>query len=158
MSQDALREAADRIEIHELLNGYALAIDTWDWDLLGRVFTEDAVADFTSVGRYVKDESTLRGLDDIVTWYEAALEPFRGVMHFMTNHRVEIDGDTARASCYMHVMNMGMGGIYETDCVRTGAGWRIRHLRLEEVRFDEVAEKLERHMASVDAAGADADE
>ena len=150
MQETELRQGIDRIEIHELVNRYAHAIDFMDWELLGRVFTEDAVADFSSVGDYQEMDAVRRGRDAIVAYYEVALAPFQGVLHFMTNHRVEFDGDTATCTSYMHVLNMAMGGIYTCRCRRTKAGWRIEHLSLDERSFDEVAERLRSHMQAVD--------
>jgi len=66
---------ADRFEVAELLDRYAHAIDTWDWDLLATVFTPDAVVDFSSVGQYVEGEAKVRGFDAIVAWYKMALAP-----------------------------------------------------------------------------------
>ena len=152
MGDAGLRAAADRIEIHELLNRYAFGIDNWDWDVLRRVFTADAVVDFSSMGRYVEGESTVEGIESIIAWYEGALEKFRGVLHFMTNHMVDLDGDRARATCLMQVLHLPMGGVYRADCVRTSSGWRIRRLALDETRFEDAAGRLERHMASVDEA------
>lgn len=144
------REFADRLEIMELLGRYAHAIDAMDWSLLRTVFTDDVVADFSSVGQYVEGDGTVTGFDALVEWYEVALAPFIGVLHFMTNHLIELDGDTARTRSYMHVLNMSMGGIYHAECVRTPDGWRIRYFRLEERRWDDVVARLEGHMTAVD--------
>src|SRR5262245_14162958 len=111
-ARDRLAAAADRLELAELLHRYAWAIDSGDWALLAQVFTEDAEADFSSVGQYVEGESTTRGRDAIVAWLRAALAPFPDVLHFMSNQLVEIDGDRARTLTYMHVLHMSMGGIY----------------------------------------------
>lgn len=146
---ERLRSGIDRIEIHELLNRYAHAIDFMDWELLEEVFTEDAVADYSSAGEYVEVDSVREGRDRIIEYYEAALAPFAGVLHFMTNHLVEIDGDRARTRSYMHVLNVGMGGIYRCVCRRTGAGWRIERLELEERTFGDVAETLRSHMKAI---------
>ena len=157
MDDATLRAGIDRIEIHELLNRYAHAIDFGDFGRLDQVFTEDAVADFSSVGEYVDVDSVLHGRAAIVGYYEVALAPFDGVLHFMTNHLVEIDGDTATSRSYMHVLNMSMGGIYSCRCRRTEAGWRIEHLSLDERNFDAAADKLQSHMAAVESAKATGD-
>ena len=148
MDDAEVRRGIDRIEIHELLNRYAHAIDHLDWGQLDQVFTEDAVADYSSVGQYQDVDSIRRGRDAIVAYYEVALTPFEGVLHFMTNHLVELDGDRATSRSYMHVMNMSMGGIYTCRHRRTPDGWRIEHLTLDERTFDEVAERLRSHMES----------
>jgi len=46
-----------------------------------------------------------------------------------------------------------MGGVYDTQAVRTPAGWRIQRLRLDERRFEEAAARLEAHMSRVDSGG-----
>ena len=78
MDELALRQGIDRIEIHELMNRYAHAIDFGDFGRLGQVFTDDAVADFSSMGEYVDIDSVLHGRAAIVSYYEVALAPFEG--------------------------------------------------------------------------------
>lgn len=141
----------DRAEIIELLHRYALAIDTADWALLRSLFCADASADFASVGQYVEGESAVRGVDAIVAWLQAALAPFPDVLHFMSNHIVELRGDRASTLTYMHVLHMEMGGIYRCEAVRTPEGWKLARLALEERKFDQAAERLRAHMKAMDA-------
>jgi hypothetical protein len=148
-----LAEAADRGEIIQLLHRYALAIDTPDWDLLPSIFTPDATIDFGSVDQYVEGDSAVQGLDAIRAWFQAALAPFPDVLHFMTNHLVDVEGDEARTHTLMHVLNMPMGGIYQGHAVRTPEGWRFDHFQLEERSFEEAAGRLISHMEKFDAAG-----
>ena len=147
-----LAAAADRAEIIELLPRYALMIDTWQWELLPQIFTADARLDFESVDRYVESDSVVRGLEDIRAWYEAALKPFPDVLHFMSNHMIDLEGDRARTYTYMHVLNMSMGGIYRGEAVRTSEGWRLERFSLEERTFDEAAARLRAHMGAIDSA------
>jgi len=140
--------AADRAEIIELLHRYALMVDLAEWKLMPEVFTEDVEIDFGSVDQYVEKESITRGLEAVAEWFRAALEPFPDVLHFMTNHMVEIDGDEARTTTYMHVLNMSMGGIYRGRAVRTPDGWRFAWFSLEERTFDEAAGRLLAHIAT----------
>lgn len=146
-----IRTAADRIELSELLHRYALAIDTAEWEGLRNVFLADASVDFGSVDRYVEGATGVSGVEAILSWFRTVLAPFPDVMHFMSNHVIDLDGDRARVRTYMHVLHMPMGGVYHCDAVRTPAGWRIRKLRLEERTFDEAAARLRAHMTSVDA-------
>ncbi len=150
-ANDRLEAAADRLELVELLHRYAWAIDSGDWDLLAQVFTEDAEADFSSVGEYVDADARARGRDSIVAWLRGALEPFPDVLHFLSNALVDVEGDTARTRTYMHVLHMPMGGIYHGEAVRTPSGWRLRRLRLEERSFEEAAERLRSHMQGATA-------
>jgi hypothetical protein len=147
-----LLEAADRSEIIQLLHRYALVIDTADWSLLPSVFTADARLDFGSVDQYVESNSVLQGLASIRSWFEAALAPFPDVLHFMTHHIVEIDGDEAHTHTLMHVLNMSMGGIYRGRAIRTSEGWRIDEFQLEERTFEEAAARLTAHIAKIDGS------
>jgi hypothetical protein len=147
-----LTEAADRSEITQLLHRYAMAIDTPDWSLLPTIFTPDAHVDFGSVDQYVESESVVQGLAAIRGWFEAVLAPFPDVLHFMTNHVIEVDADEATTHSLMHVLNMSMGGIYRGHAIRTPEGWRLDHFRLEERSFDEAAARLTAHIERVDAA------
>lgn len=146
-----IAEAADRMEIIELLHRYAAAIDGGRLDLLAEVFTPDAVLDFGSVGQYVEGETLVKGFGPIRAWFEQALAPFPDVLHFMTNHRIELDGDEATTETLMQVLHLSMGGIYRGHAVRTKAGWRFDRFRLEERSFDEAADRLTAHMRAVES-------
>ena len=134
-------------------DAFALAIDTADFEALREVFTPDATVDFASVGRYVETAPAVSGIEAILAWFRAALAPFPDVLHFMSNHVIDVDGDEARVLTYMHVLHMGMGGIYTASAVRTARGWRIRRFRLDERRFDAAAERLRAHMSRVESEG-----
>ena len=45
-----LQRISDELEITALLNRYARAVDTKDWDLYRSVFTDDAHIDYSSAG------------------------------------------------------------------------------------------------------------
>ena len=78
----------------------------------------------------------MHGFDAIWNWLYSNLKSRKGPaalpMHFMSNHRIEIDGDTAHMTYYMHNRAMSGGGVYYADALRTSEGWRIHRLRLEE--------------------------
>lgn len=123
-------EVADRIAIDDLLDAYAAALDTKNWDELRTLFLPDAVVDYT-------EEGGVRGsIDDAIAWFDKMLAPFTASQHFVTNRRVKITGDTARVDAYifsplgMPNDNGGLtlvfaGGAYEDDVRRTPEGWRF---------------------------------
>ena len=47
---DDLQRLAARAEIDDLLTRYTLAVDSWDFEWLGEVFTPDAHIDYTGSG------------------------------------------------------------------------------------------------------------
>lgn len=142
---------ADKVELAELMHRYAFAIDTAKFEELRDVFTADASIDFGSVDQYVEGATGVTGIDAIVAWFRKVLAPFPDVLHFMTNHIVDLDGDRARVRTTMHVMHMPMGGVYEAEAVRTPAGWRFRRFSLDERHFEAAAARLRAHMQEVDS-------
>ena len=129
-----LESLLDRMEIIELLHRYATAIDDRDWARLATCFTADAVALYGPVlGRQ-------EGIAAIEKTCRAALEPLDASQHIVGTHEIELDGDRARARCYVHAQhtragtpggdNFVIGATYLDAVVRTPDGWRIREREL----------------------------
>ena len=123
---DALGDLRDRHEIGDLLMRYATALDTRDWALLENVFTPDAVADYGELG-----DGVHHGVEAIVQACRSALIGLDATQHIITNVTVEVTGDEAWASCYLHAQTPGpprrgrhvtVGGIYATVCAARPAG------------------------------------
>jgi hypothetical protein len=134
-------EAADRIEIGDLLIRYTRAIDTRDYELLDSCFAPDAQIDYTSSG------GIAGAYPEVRAWLEKALAPFSAMMHFVGNTTLELDGDRARARTYV-INPMGLpksdGDLlvftvyahYVDRLERTPDGWRIVERIEEEVLKD----------------------
>jgi uncharacterized protein (TIGR02246 family) len=131
------KRLSDEREITALLNRYARAVDTKDWELYRTVFTDDAVIDYSSAGIPAGSR------DEIAEMFSHAFAAIRWTMHYITNIEAEIDGDTARVRAMfynpMQLPDMPeqspCGGYYFHDLVRTSDGWRSRHLREDNVWF-----------------------
>jgi len=134
----SLQEISDRLEIQDLLARYSHAIDKRDFDALDRVFTPDALIDYTAMGG-------ARGqLPYIKRWLAAALAQFSGFQHMVATTELTITGDTAasRTICHNpmiwqdggtdHVFFCGLW--YRDSLVRTPDGWRICE-RVEESSY-----------------------
>jgi len=123
-------EVADRLAIDDLMDAYAHALDTKDWDSLRTLFVPDAVLDYT-------EEGGVRGsVEDAIAWFVKALAPFTASQHFVTNRRVTVDGDQAKATAYIFsplgapngngsLTLVFAGGTYEDELARTPNGWRF---------------------------------
>lgn len=131
---------SDRVEIDDLLTAYTMAIDDGDWDALDRVFTPDAHIDYTASGGIEGTFATVKA------WLAETLPMFSGMQHFITQKRVEIDGDQARVRAYfLNPLELAredgtkwyldIGGTYVHTLVRTEEGWRSRQL-VEELLWD----------------------
>ena len=113
----------DRDQIVEALAEAAAATDTRDWATIRRLFTPDTVA----YGAH--------GIDALIAQFEAFLGGVGPTQHLLGNHRVSVDGDTARSLTYGRVHHVGAGpmdgssyecmGEYDDHWVRTDTGWRI---------------------------------
>jgi hypothetical protein len=119
----------DISEIVNVLNLYAIAVDTLQWDLFDRVFTPDARLDYLS-----------RVWDDLTEFkkhFAAVHAPLDSSQHMVTNHQVVVNGDRANALSYARarlIRSMPEGGgnqweigaWYDDVLVRTPRGWRIK--------------------------------
>jgi ketosteroid isomerase-like protein len=126
--------AQDRLDVADLVNAYAEALDRRDWSALDEVFTADVVADYN--GQY-----SLTGRHAVTDMIRTYLDPCGPTQHLLGNHRVTVDGDRARLSVKMRVHHIGAGdragftyecfGWYHAEAVRTSARWRIETWRQE---------------------------
>jgi hypothetical protein len=126
--------AAEQIaEIVNLINFYPIAVDSQQWHLFDRIFTDDVEADFGGPARW-------QGLVPLKQVFAAIHEPFASTQHATRGHHVVLDGaDTATCFSYVHgrfirdVPGDASGGgnmfesigWYDDALVRTAAGWRI---------------------------------
>jgi hypothetical protein len=129
------RRVSDELEIVALLNTYAWAVDTKNWELYRSVFTADAHIDYSA--------DVFQGsVDEAIAFFSGDFSALVAMsMHYITNIQPDIDGDTARvcAMFYNPTRFHGVGGLsmfggyYYHDLVRTPGGWRSKALREEMV-------------------------
>jgi 3-phenylpropionate/cinnamic acid dioxygenase small subunit len=130
---------ADRLEISDLLNRYADAVDRRDWEQWATCFTPDAKIDYSASGGASGD------LGEVRQWLSDTMKLFAMTQHFVTNSQVDINGDeaTGRAYFYNPMTMTGadggtdfliVGGYYNDRFVRTPDGWRIADRR-EDMAF-----------------------
>lgn len=132
------RELRDRVDIAELLDRYAAAIDAKDWGALDGVFTPDAHLDYTSPGGPAGPYPEVRA------WLATVLAPVPLLQHYVSGAIVTLDpGDPDRARSICNLFNpMGspaeggvfirlVGGRYHDRLARTPDGWRITDRRME---------------------------
>jgi hypothetical protein len=130
-----IQEISDRLEIQDLLARYCDALDRKDWDIFDRIFTPDAVIDYTAMGGSCGDlTATKKFLAD-------TMPMFASYQHLVGSTVLDIEGDTARARTICHNPMLWSDGDdpamfvcglwYRDELVRTPDGWRIRS-RIEE--------------------------
>ncbi|MFG1932548.1 nuclear transport factor 2 family protein [Mycobacterium sp. NPDC048908] len=119
---------ADKEQIAEVLIRYATGIDSKDWPLLRRCWTEDVDVDYGEVGRY----SGADAITDLMRQLHNAMGP---TYHRLTNFAIAVEGEFATARSYVHAVLQAVPddatswvealGHYDDELVRTSDGWRI---------------------------------
>ncbi|MBI5088388.1 MAG: nuclear transport factor 2 family protein [Actinobacteria bacterium] len=129
---DRVAYLCDRLELDDLVTGYANSLDDRDWPRLRDLFTPDATLDFTGAYGIVAER------DPFVAWLEGQVtrEFAPEIQHLFTNRACRIDGDTASGgfdSYNPDIIDEGNGsryvlmngGRYTFEARRTGDGWRF---------------------------------
>ena len=123
--REEVRELRDRGEVIDCVYRYARGLDRHDSELFASAFHADAIDHHGPfLGR--RDDFVRWGLDLLAAEWNAHT-------HFITNVRVEFDGDTAHAECYVlfaqrrrdaPVVEFG-GGRYIDRVERRAGRWGI---------------------------------
>lgn len=148
----ALQNVMDRLDILDLFARYCHAVDNCDLSMFPDIFTDDVEADYSTVAEYTQPLNPVRhGLAELIAYFEVALPPMgKGLTHYMSNHLIELDGDTATITVHNHVLNLAQGGVYHTRARRTAKGWRLDRLVFEVRYFADVSARMNGHMQKID--------
>ncbi len=137
MDEAKLQMLVDRIDIIDTLLRYATSVDTCDWDLLLTAYTDEMEVDMLSIGM---PEVITMSAKDFGKMIERAVMGFDSTQHLLSNHVVNIDGDTATCVSYVQAQHfrmegaeakaVTMGGYYSNCLIRTPEGWRINKYKI----------------------------
>ncbi|MEJ8568578.1 nuclear transport factor 2 family protein [Elongatibacter sediminis] len=130
---DRLQVLWDERDIRSVLLRYATALDQRDWSMLSSCFVPEASAEYETIG-------LLEGYPAIESICRTALQPMSVTQHLIGNIAIQVDGDEATSSCYLHAQHVRpdtpggdsniIAGEYVDEWTRTPEGWRIRHRKL----------------------------
>jgi hypothetical protein len=118
---------SDRVALRYLVEAYATACDTRDESLLVSCFTDGA----TLTVRWLDREPSVMRMPDDAERIPSGLGRYDRTLHFIGNHRADIDGDhaTGETYCFAHHINGAndhVMAIRYRDVYRRGSdGWRI---------------------------------
>ena len=116
--------AEEIIEINHLTNRYNQAADSGNGEAFAETFTEDGILEMPGSDP-IDDRYALTVTGNNIT------KLIEGVRHWTNNQVVEINGDSATASCYLLLMsagsppNMMTTGRYSDELTKTVEGWRF---------------------------------
>jgi uncharacterized protein (TIGR02246 family) len=119
----------DRLAISDLFVRYTTALDRGDVETIVDCFTPDGSLDSPAVGRHSGHAAIRAFAERFAQFHERGAQ----LRHVISNLAVEIDGDHARATCYLLNVLTRNGksellapGRYECDLVRSGVAWRFQ--------------------------------
>ncbi len=119
----------DRFEIIDVFNRYATGVDKRDKEIYRSCFTDELLVNVTGENVEYATEA----------WIEHAftmLGNFEKTQHIISNHSIDINGDTADAAAYVQAHHFNkdskwsVWGNYSNKLTRTPEGWKINSLTL----------------------------
>ena len=132
----------------DLMNAYAHALDTRDWDLFAALFTDDtsfAMREWADNAEPKDWAFSIEGRDALVANIRGIWDGLSATHHFLSNYVVDpaADGTSAKASCYLRAHHVGNRershlfeeslGRFDFETVLEASAWKIR--RMEENIF-----------------------
>ncbi len=127
----------DRVDIIDTLLRYATSVDTRDWNLLLKAYTDEIEVDMLSIGMEEVKTMSAKEFGEMI---ERAVMIFDSTQHLLSNHVVNIDGDRATHVAYVQAQHfrmegaeakaVTMGGYYSNCLIRTPEGWRINKYKI----------------------------
>jgi|SRR5579863_5275364 len=126
----------DRYAIMELTSRFARAVDEHDWEAVAGVFTPDCLVDYSTGAHLVGPEA-------MVALIRRVMDHAGPSQHLVGNYTIELDGERARASCYVRTFIAGEPGsvvadaayenfaVYHDELVRTEMGWQVARRRAD---------------------------
>ena len=115
-------DLAARAAIVDVIDDYAHMLDTKDWAGFRRLFTEDAVLDYTAAYGFAG------GPEEITKWLSGVMTPelVPATMHAMTNVRITLNGAEAEVSVYGLNPNVMTRGAEKPSLLLNAARYRMR--------------------------------
>ncbi|MBI5445270.1 MAG: nuclear transport factor 2 family protein [Deltaproteobacteria bacterium] len=131
---DRASDAADRLDVLDLVHRYFRCLDARDRAGLAACVTEDVEASHTLAGAQ-------RGAEAFLNLALAELPGLVCFQHYCTNEEVTVEGDGARCRSYIYAQHsvrtdsgpalLAGGGRYVHECVRGAEGWRIARISVD---------------------------
>jgi uncharacterized protein (TIGR02246 family) len=125
----SLADIEDRLAISDLFVRYTTALDRGDVETIVDCFTPDGSLDSPAVGRHAGHTAIRAFAERFARFHERGAQ----LRHVISNLAVELDGDRARASCYLLNVLTRNGksellapGRYECELVKSAGAWRFQ--------------------------------
>ena len=127
-----LQRLEDDAEIRRITTRMATLADSRAWDELVEVFSPVVTADWSELSGAPAEQIPAA---DLVASWRAGLSGLTATQHLLGNQHVDVDGDSATATAYVHAAHRLASGLagqvwvvagqYDYRLTRTENGWRI---------------------------------
>src|SRR5665213_2746581 len=125
-----LKTLTDRLEINDLFVRYVTALDAGEVETIVGCFAEDGALESPVVGIYAGRDKIRKFAERFARFHAAGTQ----LRHVLSNLAVQIDGDRARATCYLVTIQTRNGesvmrppGRYDCQLVRVDGAWVFKH-------------------------------
>ncbi len=136
MVEEKLDTLMDRAAIGEVMQRYAMSIDTREWGALRSCFADQIEIDVSESPFGGGAASYRLSGDQWLAQIRRIVTRFAITQHMITPYRIEVEGDHAVCLAYMQARHFPpdctdpktvwvIGGYYTNRMVRTAQGWRI---------------------------------
>ena len=132
-----MSDMSDELAIKHVVDEIDNACDLKEWGRLRTFFTDDVDVDFTSLTGGSPARITA---DQLVGGWQANLFEAKKTFHMRGNHRIDIDGDTARVFSKGYAFNLleegevtglwEVWGNYTHTLQKTEDGWKVSGMTL----------------------------
>lgn len=126
-------------EVAAIISAYSdifINTDSHNWEACQNCFVDEPEIDYASLNG--QPATRVKATDLIASW-KGFLPKFKFTMHYLTNHRVNIEGNQATGFCYGHAIHhlpnaaggdmWGVYGTYNFELIKTDQGWRVSKMR-----------------------------
>jgi uncharacterized protein (TIGR02246 family) len=120
----------DRQMIHDLFVRYTTALDAGNVETIVGCFTEDGALESPAVGVYAGRQGIREFAERFARFHERGSQ----LRHFISNMAVQLEGDAARATCYLLTVITRNGktelmppGRYDCRLAKVDGQWLFSH-------------------------------
>ena len=129
--------AESRFEIIDVMNKYAIGIDTKDYKLFRSIFTEDVEVNIVYTPNFGTGNTvSIKGADNWVNYVDSEVSKFRNTQHMLGNPMISYDGEVAIVRTDLRAIHYyadkpdvstTFWGYYETHMINYGEWKVIKH-------------------------------
>jgi hypothetical protein len=129
--------AADRLDIIEACTRFGWHADHREWERMAELLTDELYVDYSAL---VGGEPGEAKSAELIAGWKEQFARLAATQHLITNHLVEVDGDTAVCTAHFHAQHVAavahgdhklvLSGHYRFGLVRTGGGWQINSVEM----------------------------